>query len=63
MGDTIKIRNPLTQPVRTLVWDEPSGKYVEKTLHAKEVLDVAGKLSSLLEQQILNGALKRLQPA
>jgi hypothetical protein len=55
---TVKVKNLLNQLVRTLVWNEETSKFVERSLQAKEVADINEKLSSLTEQQILNGALK-----
>lgn len=56
---TVRLRNPMHQPVRTLIYDEKKDKFVETTLHAKAIVDVPDKLSSLTLQQVQNGVLKQ----
>lgn len=56
----LKLRNPLHQSVRTLAWNESNKKFEEIMFMGKEVKELPEPLSSLTEQQLLNGALLRL---
>ena len=59
--------NRLNQTVRTLVWDAAAGEggaFVEKAVGPRQKFEVDDEhVSPLLEQQVLNGAMKKRETA